>query len=76
MGEHSGGGRTDALDYLQAMLGQLRTMALAERCDLLAYMIEMAYLEASDIIRGDQPCGLQGNGAGLHVSGKKRDRAS
>ncbi|MAS15113.1 MAG: hypothetical protein CMH69_17600 [Nitratireductor sp.] len=76
MGEHSGGGRSDALDYMQAMLGQLRTMALAERCDLLAYMIEMAYLEASDIIRGDQPYRLQGSGMGLGVPGKKRDRAS
>ncbi len=76
MGEHCGGGRTDALDYMQAMLGQLRTMALAERCDLLAYMIEMAYLEAGDIIRGDQPCRFQGNARGLDVPGKKRDRAS
>lgn len=47
--------RTDTLDYLQSMLGQLRTMAEAERCDLLAYLIEMAYLEVSDIIRGERP---------------------
>ncbi len=47
--------RTESLDYLQAMLGQLRTMAEAERCDMLAYLIEMAYVEASDIIRGDRP---------------------
>lgn len=40
---------------MQAMLGQLRTMAEAERCDMLAYLIEMAYVEASDIIRGDRP---------------------
>ena len=44
--------RTDTLDYLQSMLGQLRTMAEAERCDMLTYFIEMAYVEASDIIRG------------------------
>ena len=47
--------RTETLDYLQSMLGQLRTMAEAERCDMLAYLIEMAYIEASDIIRGDRP---------------------
>jgi hypothetical protein len=37
------------------MLGQLRTMAEAERCDMLAYLIEMAYVEASDIVRGARP---------------------
>ena len=44
-----------SLDYIQSMLGQLRSMAEAERCDMLAYLIEMAYLEASDIIRGERP---------------------
>jgi hypothetical protein len=47
--------RTETLDYLQSMLGQLRQMADAERLDMLAYLIEMAYIEASDIIRGDRP---------------------
>lgn len=50
--------RTDSLDYMQAMLGQLRTMAEAERCDMLAYLIEMAYVEASDIVRGERPSRL------------------
>lgn len=47
--------RTETLDYIQAMLGQLRTMAEAERCDMLAFLIEMAYVEASDIVRGERP---------------------
>ena len=47
--------RTETLDYIQSMLGQLRTMAQAERCDMLAYLIEMAYLETGDIIRGVRP---------------------
>ncbi len=47
--------RTDTLDYLQSMLGQLRTMAQAERLDMLAYLIEMAYFETGDIIRGERP---------------------
>lgn len=50
--------RTDSLDYMQAMLGQLRTMAEAERCDMLAYLIEMAYVEVSDIVRGERPSRL------------------
>lgn len=59
--------RTDTLDYLQAMLGQLRQMAEAERMDMLAYLIEMAYIEASDIIRGERPS---------RVSQDKRDSAA
>jgi hypothetical protein len=55
MGRYTRQRRTDALDYIQSMLGQLRTMAEAERCDLLAYLIEMAYIETGDIIRGDRP---------------------
>ncbi|MBO6553078.1 MAG: hypothetical protein JJ926_04725 [Roseitalea sp.] len=47
--------RADRLGYIQSMLGQLRTMAEAERCDLLTYLIEMAYIEASDAMRGQQP---------------------
>ena len=42
-----GKSRGETLDYLQAMLGQLRIMAKAEQHDMLAYLIEMAYLEAS-----------------------------
>lgn len=46
--------RADRLGYIQSMLGQLRTMAEAEHCDLLTYLIEMAYIEASDAVRGQQ----------------------
>ena len=59
--------RTDTLDYIQSMLGQLRTMADAERCDMLAYLIEMAYVETSDIIRGERP---------LRVSQDKRNSSA
>ena len=51
--------RTETLDYLQSMLGQLRNMAEAERCDMLTYLIEMAYVEVSDIIRGERPLRVQ-----------------
>ena len=45
--------RSDTLDYVQTMLGQLRLMAEAEHCGMLAYLIEMAYVEAGDVIRGE-----------------------
>lgn len=66
--------RTDTLDYLQSMLGQLRTMADAERCDMLAYLIEMAYLEASDIIRGERP--LRVGADRRHTGSDKRSTAA
>jgi hypothetical protein len=59
--------RTDTLDYIQTLLGQLRAMAEAERCDMLSYLIEMAYVEASDIIRGERASRIQQD---------KRNRAS
>jgi hypothetical protein len=49
------------------MLGQLRQMAEAERCDMLSYLIEMSYVECSDIVRGDRP---------LHVHEQKRYSAA
>ncbi|MBB6352594.1 hypothetical protein ACFFTN_19360 [Aminobacter aganoensis] len=50
--------RAETLDYIQSMLGQLRVMAEAERCGMLAYLIEMAYVEAGDARRVDRPSGL------------------
>ncbi|PSM20005.1 MULTISPECIES: hypothetical protein [Nitratireductor] len=46
--------RTETLDFMQSMLAQLRTMAEAEQLEMLAYLIEMAYVEASDINRGER----------------------
>lgn len=59
--------RNDRLRYIQAMLGELRTMAEMERADVLTYLIEMAYVEASDIVRGQRP---------LRTGGQKRDTAA
>lgn len=47
--------RIERLRYIQALLGELRTLSEAERCNMLTYMIEMAYVEASDILRGQRP---------------------
>jgi hypothetical protein len=41
--------------YIKQMLGQLRTVADAEGCDMLCYLIEMAYIEAGDIQLGQRP---------------------
>jgi hypothetical protein len=59
--------RLESLQYVQSMLGQLRQMADAERCDMLSYLIEMAYVECSDIVRGDRP---------LRVNEQKRRSAA
>lgn len=42
--------RTDTLDFLQSMLGELRIMAKADRHHFLAHLIEMAYLETGMLI--------------------------
>jgi hypothetical protein len=55
MHSQSGKKRAETFDYIQSMLGQLRNMAEAEHCDMLVYLIEMAYVEASDIVRGERP---------------------
>lgn len=41
--------------YIKQMLGQLRTVADTEGCDMLCYLIEMAYIEAGDIQLGQRP---------------------
>jgi hypothetical protein len=48
-------GRSGTIGYIHEMLGQLRMMAEDERCDMLAYLIEMAYVESGDVLRGDRP---------------------
>ncbi len=67
MNLQSGKKRIETLDFIQSMLGQLRDMAQGERCDMLSYLIEMAYLEASDILRGERPS---------QIAREKRDAAS
>lgn len=52
--------RAETLDYIQSMLGQLRTMAQAERADMLAYLIEMAFLEAGEAASGARAGGQEG----------------
>ena len=41
--------------YIRQMLGELGTVARSENADMLCYLIEMAYLEAGDILAGARP---------------------
>ena len=44
--------------YIRQMLGELRTVANNEGADMLRYFIEMAYVEAGDILSGFRPLSL------------------
>ncbi|QND52722.1 hypothetical protein HB779_12995 [Phyllobacterium sp. 628] len=45
--------RTENARYIQQMLGELRGMAKINRLDMLAYLIEIAYIESSDLLNKD-----------------------
>ena len=47
--------RDAKLDYIHAMLGQLRGMAEVEKLDMLAYLIDMARVEVGEILRSQLP---------------------
>jgi hypothetical protein len=41
--------------YIRQMLAELRSVAESEKADMLCYLIEMAYLEADDVLAGQRP---------------------
>lgn len=43
--------KRETLEFVQQMLRELRDMTLAEKEAMTAYLIEMAYVEISDVIR-------------------------
>jgi hypothetical protein len=43
------------ITYIRQMLGELRAVADNENADMLCYLIEMAYLEAGDVLAGHRP---------------------
>lgn len=45
--------RADTLDYLQSMLAQLKLMADSEGFDMLAYLIDMASIEAKEMAHAE-----------------------
>ncbi|SDP76579.1 hypothetical protein SAMN05443582_109153 [Phyllobacterium sp. OV277] len=42
--------RTENIRYIQQMLGELRSMAKLNDLDMLAYLIEIAYIESNDLM--------------------------
>jgi hypothetical protein len=47
--------RLETLNFIQSMLLQLNQMASNERFDMLAYLIEMAYVESGDAMQAVRP---------------------
>jgi len=43
----------ETFEYIRAMLRELRGLAQGERAEMLSYLIEMAYVEVSDLLRDD-----------------------
>lgn len=59
----TGAARTEAqarekIAYVRHMLGELRGVAGSEGADMLCYLIEMAYVEAGDILAGKRPLSI------------------
>ena len=65
-GRFSGADREALLDYIHAMLGQLRGMAEAEKLDMLAYLIDMARVEVGEILRSQLPPRTRSRRGSLH----------
>ncbi len=51
-----GTSRAETLSYIRSMLGELRKLAKNERHDMLAFLIEMALVEANDSIGSNGDC--------------------
>lgn len=51
--------RKEELQYVQSLLRELHAMTATE--EILSYLIEMAYLEASDVIRSIHSAELAGS---------------
>jgi cytosine/adenosine deaminase-related metal-dependent hydrolase len=52
----------DHIGYIRQMLAELAQVARNERADLLAYLLEMAFTEASELLNGRSEIGkIEGN---------------
>lgn len=54
------GQQVDSLEYVRSILGELRTIAQIKRHKMAAYLIEMAYIEVSDVLRREHEQLLSG----------------
>ena len=52
MNQQAAGDPMETVDYVRSMLKQLQEMARTEGDNMLAYLIEMAHIEANDVLRG------------------------
>lgn len=59
--------RRETLDYVKSMLSELSALARKQQLDMLAYLLEMAYVEAADQVARD---------AAASVSRPRRPRSS
>jgi hypothetical protein len=39
------------LEYMRSIIREVRDISGSERCDMVTYFLELAYLEVSDLIR-------------------------
>lgn len=61
-GRTGNGSSRENIAYLRQMLAELAQVARNERADLLAYLLEMAFTEASDLLsRRSDIAKVQGN---------------
>lgn len=54
-GSHFSAASMERIFYIKQMLAELSQVARAERADLLAYLLEMAFTEAADLLSGTAP---------------------
>lgn len=47
-------GQRQTLEYLQSLTRELSLLAKADRAYRIGYMLDMAYIEIADVLRGDQ----------------------
>jgi hypothetical protein len=59
VGGTGSGSSRESIVYIKQMLAELAQVARNERADLLAYLLEMAFTEASDLL-SDRSGGLKG----------------
>lgn len=45
----------ETLEYMRSMIGQLSAMAAGEKAHIISYMLGMAYIETSEVLRGMRP---------------------
>jgi len=61
--------RTETLEYVQGILEQLCSLVRQQNCEMLGYLIEMAVVEASDLLREGREAGF-----GSEASGSQRQK--